>query len=273
LPLRAAFDRRPFSICQPDSNERGATPCPHGAQQKRAKRNIGVQFRPRASRQISRPDRRAAEEQRMNVYAVNDARSVVDARQSPAARAESREPSALDVNDLVTDALRLIAVDARKRNVTLRTNLHPGLPRVNASRARLQQVLLWLMANAIESMARARPLQRRLVLETRRAAGGVEVTVKDAARELVPTELSTRGGAPSTWANAGAVVGLAIARSIVEAHQGRIWREPHGGCGATFHVTLPSSAVGARVSRGCRPRIAVARWADCATRSNDTCTL
>jgi PAS domain S-box-containing protein len=149
---------------------------------------------------------------------------------------------ALDVNELVTDTLRVIAVDARRRHVMLRAELEPALPSVKADRVCIQHVLLSLALNAMDAMDHLEPAQRQVLLRTQRLGSAIELSVSDSGHGIPPQHLPRLFEAFFTTKKEGLGLGLAIAQSIVEAHQGRIWAEANGGSGATFRVRLPAQA-------------------------------
>jgi PAS domain S-box-containing protein len=145
----------------------------------------------------------------------------------------------VDVNMLAAETLRFLSGDARRRHVTLRTDLDPALPKVTADRVCLQHVLLSLALNAMEAMDELDPNDRHLVLQTRRSGADVELAVSDTGRGIAPDHLAKVFDPFFTTKNEGLGLGLAIAQSIVEAHDGRIWAEDRAGRGATFYVCLP----------------------------------
>ncbi len=147
---------------------------------------------------------------------------------------------ALDVNDLVTDTLRFVGGDARRRHVTLRAELEPALPAVHADRVCLQHVLLSLALNAMDAMEHVDAEQRQVLLRTRRVNGAVELAVTDAGHGIAAEHLPKLFEAFFTTKKEGLGLGLAIAESIVQAHSGRIWAESDGGRGATFRLSLPA---------------------------------
>jgi C4-dicarboxylate-specific signal transduction histidine kinase len=150
------------------------------------------------------------------------------------------ESRTLDLNEVTSDILRLVAGDARRRRVALRSELLSSLPRINGDRVCLQQVVLNLILNAMDAMDQVEKSERRLLVRTLRLEDAVEVTVTDSGRGI-PTERMPRlFDAFYTTKERGLGLGLAIARSLVEAHGGRIWAEDHDGRGATFHVALPT---------------------------------
>jgi PAS domain S-box-containing protein len=149
------------------------------------------------------------------------------------------ELAPLDINEIARDILRLVESDSHRRGVTLSAELAPRLPAVDADRVCLQQVLLNLVVNAMDAMDHVEARERRLVVRTRRLDDSVEVSVSDTGAGIPADRLPKIFDAFFTTKREGIGLGLAIARSIIEAHQGRIWAEDHAGRGATFHVALP----------------------------------
>ena len=151
-----------------------------------------------------------------------------------------RQP--LEINFLVEDVFRLVAANASLRTTSLGAELTPDLPLVSGDRIQLQQVLLNLILNALEAMAKQPPEKRRLRVRTSRASdGGVEVSVTDSGPGIEPANLPRLFEPFFTTKQSGIGMGLPIARKIVEAHQGRIWAENHPAGGAIFRFTLPAA--------------------------------
>jgi PAS domain S-box-containing protein len=146
---------------------------------------------------------------------------------------------ALDVNEVADDTVRLVGTEARRRGVTLRTELGTSLPMIDADRVSLQQVMLNLIVNAMDAVGELAMEDRRVTVRTRRLERNVEVEVSDAGHGIPPESLTKLFDPFFTTKKDGLGLGLAIVRSIVEAHQGRIWAADHSGRGVTFHVTLP----------------------------------
>jgi signal transduction histidine kinase len=146
------------------------------------------------------------------------------------------------VNEVASETLRLVGGDARRRGVTLTAELAPSLPVVDADRVCLQQVVLNLIMNAMDAMDLVEAGERQLSVRTRRLDGAVEVAVSDTGGGIPADRLPKLFDAFFTTKKEGLGLGLAIARSIVEAHRGRIWAEDHRGRGATFRLTLPVHA-------------------------------
>ena len=109
-------------------------------------------------------------------------------------------------------------------------------------RIQLQQVILNLIVNAIEAMSGAGIGPRELVVSTRKeAANGVLVAVRDSGPGLDPESVDHLFDAFYTTKSAGIGMGLAICRSIIEAHEGRLWALPNVPGGAIFQFSLPGN--------------------------------
>src|SRR5690606_22279640 len=85
----------------------------------------------------------------------------------------------LDVNEVVQDVLRLVAVEARRCGVKLRVDLSPHLPLIEADRVALQQVMVNLIVNAMDAMDQIDPHDREVILRTCETEGGVQIAVSD----------------------------------------------------------------------------------------------
>jgi PAS domain S-box-containing protein len=153
-----------------------------------------------------------------------------------------REPSreAVNLNTLVENAARLAEGEAQARHVLLRRALAPTLPPVQADPVQLEQVVLNLVYNGIEAMAEHRINGDQLVISTAQGATGVvEVTIRDGGKGLSPALAQEMFDPFVTTKAHGLGMGLAISRSIIEAHGGRIWATSHAEGGTTVGFTLP----------------------------------
>jgi len=145
----------------------------------------------------------------------------------------------LDVNQVVRDIAGLVHTDAILRNLAIDLDLAPALPPVRGDRVQLQQVLLNLVLNGMEAVG-PHGEGRRLVVQTLQAEGTVRVAVRDQGPGIPAAELARIFDTFYTTKPNGMGMGLAISRSIVEAHGGRIWAENNPDRGATFSFTLPA---------------------------------
>ena len=156
------------------------------------------------------------------------------------AKNREMEIQALDVNELIGAVLRLIAPSAQRRKISLKTALS-DLPLVHGDPIHLQQVLLNLILNAMDAMVGAPEGQRALAVSTSTdGAGGVIVAVRDSGHGVPPALLLRIFDSFVTTKKDGMGLGLSIARSLVEAHGGRIAAENNPEGGATFRFTLPA---------------------------------
>jgi PAS domain S-box-containing protein len=155
-----------------------------------------------------------------------------------------REPGreSVNLNALVEDAARLAHGEAREHRVVLRLELAPALSPVRADPVQLEQVILNLVHNGIEAMSDQRMNGDELVISTaQRADGAVEVRVRDGGKGLSPALAREMFDPFVTTKAHGLGMGLAISRTIVEAHGGKIWATPHTGGGTTVGFTLPAT--------------------------------
>jgi two-component system sensor kinase FixL len=151
------------------------------------------------------------------------------------------ELSALDIGELVSEVAPLVSSDAIIRNVVIRLELAPGLPPVCGDRVQLQQVVLNLLMNGLDAMRESGAGERTLVLRTFSAGpASVVVAVEDSGVGVPEADLDHVFHAFYTTKPDGLGMGLAIVRSIVEAHGGqpKARNKPEGG--ATFSFTLPA---------------------------------
>jgi two-component system sensor kinase FixL len=154
-------------------------------------------------------------------------------------RKRQMEVQPVDLNGLTSDVLSLVRAESRRRHVTVETELAGGLPPVRGDKVHLQQVLLNLFLNGMEAMA-DRPGEKRLAVRTALGqCGCVEVAVSDAGTGIPQDRLPHLFDPFFSTKKEGMGVGLSIARSLVEAHGGRIWAENNPRAGATFRFALP----------------------------------
>jgi signal transduction histidine kinase/ABC-type uncharacterized transport system substrate-binding protein len=150
------------------------------------------------------------------------------------------ERSSLDMSELVGQVARLVAGDAVLRGVVIRLELAPDLPPVAADRVQLQQVVMNLILNGLDAMRDSAIGSRILLLRTARTGeGSVAVTVQDSGAGIESTELGQVFDAFYTTKANGLGMGLAIVKSIVEAHGGRVEARNSPEGGATFSFALP----------------------------------
>jgi PAS domain S-box-containing protein len=154
--------------------------------------------------------------------------------------------SSLNVNDVVREVLALIDGELRKRSVEVSAELDLDLPLVIADFVQLQQVILNLVMNAVESMTTITGRPRILQIRSRRhdlsGQSAVFVAVCDSGIGLSADAMTRVFEAFYTTKPQGMGMGLWICRSIIEAHDGQLTAQPNDDFGATFQFVLPASA-------------------------------
>jgi PAS domain S-box-containing protein len=156
------------------------------------------------------------------------------------------QPELVDVNEVAHEMMMLLRNEANRYSIAMRTELAPKLPRVMADHVQLQQVFMNLMINGIEAMKEA---TGELTVKSERTADGqVLISVSDTGVGLPADKADQIFNAFFTTKPHGTGMGLAITRSIIEAHGGRLWASANGARGATFHFTLPNEAAASSTS-------------------------
>jgi C4-dicarboxylate-specific signal transduction histidine kinase len=147
----------------------------------------------------------------------------------------------VNINEVIEETLGLIQSEVLGNNVSLQTELGPQLPPVLGDRVQLQQVVLNLVKNGIEAMSgvQDRALQLR-IRSAKHDPNQVLVAVADSGVGIAPQVLGRIFEPFYTTKPEGTGMGLAISRSIIEAHGGRLWAEPSTPRGTTFQYTLPA---------------------------------
>ena len=162
-------------------------------------------------------------------------------------RRGATERNALDMNDVIQEALGFTRTELDRQRVAIRIDLDANLPAVLGDRVQLQQVLVNLILNARDAMAEVGAGSAELTVGSRREpSGGVLVEVKDRGRGIERSQAERIFEAFFSTKPAGLGMGLSVSRSIVEMHGGKIWAAPNDGPGATMRFTLPAALAGAR---------------------------
>ncbi|UHQ20085.1 ATP-binding protein [Lysobacter sp. KIS68-7] len=153
-------------------------------------------------------------------------------------RKEHVEHVPLAVNDIVLDTLHLVRSDLLHRGIDVQLELAGDLPRVAGDRIQLQQVLLNLVLNSCDAMDTV-PLPRVLRVSTSETGGGARVDVVDRGAGIASTILATMFNPFESTKSSGLGMGLAVCRTIVDSHGGRIWADNLPGGGARVSFELP----------------------------------
>jgi len=158
-------------------------------------------------------------------------------------RKERARHEALDINEVISEMVLLVREEAMHRLISLRTQLGTNLPKVSADRVQLQQVLMNLMLNGIEAM---KDTTGELTVQSQQDEDGrVLISVSDTGVGLPAKNADKIFDAFFTTKPQGTGMGLAITRSIIESHGGRLWASPNAGRGTTFYFTLPNEMAAA----------------------------
>jgi PAS domain S-box-containing protein len=156
-------------------------------------------------------------------------------------RKETSVHTLLDLNSVITETVRLVSTDVLSRESVVTTELDPQLPQVKATLVQIQQVLLNLIINALDAMEGLPPAERRIIISTRSDNGDVvEVSVRDFGTGLPKDQPDKVFDHFFSTKQKGMGMGLAIVRSIIEAHGGTIVGENASDRGASMIVRLPA---------------------------------
>lgn len=167
--------------------------------------------------------------------------SAVIARVREFVRAREPRRDAQDLPLIVDTVLELLRLEAERLQLRVELALAPQLPQVYADRVMVEQVLLNLVKNAIEAMREVPAAQRGLRIEARVSLDSdVEVRVCDRGPGLSQAESEQLFSPFYTTKSDGLGIGLAICRSIIEYHEGRLFFEARDGGGSVFGFTLPT---------------------------------
>ncbi len=146
----------------------------------------------------------------------------------------------VDVNGLIQEMLTLLKGEADRYSIAMRTDLAAELPKIMADRVQVQQVLMNLMLNGIEAM---KEMGGVLTVKSELDQDGrVRISVSDAGVGLPAEKADEIFNAFFTTKPQGSGMGLAISRTIIDSHGGRLWATANDGRGATFLFTLPTAA-------------------------------
>ena len=155
----------------------------------------------------------------------------------------SPEMRMLDMNGIIREVLVLSGTELLRSGVIVHCELAADVPAVRGDHVQLQQVLLNLIMNAIEAMSPVVDRPRTLSIRSAKEGGGVGIQVQDSGTGLEPEEMDLIFEPFFTTKPQGIGMGLSIARSIVQAHGGRLWVTPGPAHGSVFQFTLPAQEV------------------------------
>jgi signal transduction histidine kinase len=167
---------------------------------------------------------------------------------------DTRNRTSLHINELIEEALALTQGELQRHRIAVQTEPNAELPRVRADRIQLQQVLLNLITNAIDSMATKDGARILRVKSEAHDGGGVMVSVADTGTGIGSQDLERLFIPLFTTKSGGMGMGLSICRSIIEAHEGKLWVVPNKPEGTVFRfMLLAEGAASAGASRQEQP--------------------
>jgi signal transduction histidine kinase len=159
----------------------------------------------------------------------------------------------VEVNESIGDVVALLRGEANRYGVSIRMDVTADVPKILADRVQLQQVLMNIMLNGIESMNETGGV---LTVKSRVEYGNVTISISDTGVGLPRENADRIFDAFFTTKSQGSGMGLAISRNIIESHGGRLWATPNDGLGASFHLSLPTETKTAE-----RPGVGASRLA------------
>jgi PAS domain S-box-containing protein len=161
-------------------------------------------------------------------------------------RRDTSERELLDLNEIIREIIVLLREKADLNSISIRTEIDSELPLIKADRVQLQQVLMNLLLNGIESIKDAKG--DLTVTSKRTEDGQVLISVRDSGIGLPGEDVDRIFEAFFTTKEQGTGMGLSISRRIIESHGGFLWASANPGRGATFQFTLPTDAAASSTS-------------------------
>ena len=154
---------------------------------------------------------------------------------------DSQEKTTLDLNNVIQDVLGLVQGELQMQGILVQSGLTRPLPLVLGHKGQLQQVILNLVRNAADAMdtvsGRARVLRIKTAIHD---PDGVLLSVEDSGTGIAPKDIDRIFESFFTTKSQGMGMGLSICRSIIEAHNGRLWASSGVDHGSVFNITLPA---------------------------------
>lgn len=164
--------------------------------------------------------------------------AIIQGMRQLASRQTSRQ-SEVEMNALLEETVNLLRFEFRQQEARLQWELAASLPRLVVDRIQIQQVIVNLLQNALESMEGKPPAERVVTIRTRQTDQHVEVAVVDCGAGLGDSRSDQLCQPFVTSKTQGLGMGLPVSMTIIRAHGGNLWGENHDGGGAIFRFTLP----------------------------------
>ena len=148
----------------------------------------------------------------------------------------------VDLRQILYDVERILRADAASKGVTLQLDVPTALPPVMGNKTQLIEAVINLVSNGVDSVCESGEAGSVEICASQPEAGRVRVLVRDSGRGIEPEVIPRLFDAFFTTKPKGMGMGLAIVRSIIENHGGRLWATPNPDRGATFEFELPVKA-------------------------------
>jgi C4-dicarboxylate-specific signal transduction histidine kinase len=152
---------------------------------------------------------------------------------------DTSQRESVDLNEVIREMIVLLRGEVTRYAISVRTDLAADLPNVVGDRMQLQQVTMNLMINSIDAMKEVDGTRELNISSQRAENEQVMISVSDTGVGLPPQQADQIFNAFFTTKLHGIGMGLSISRSIVEAHDGRLWAADASPCGASFCLLLP----------------------------------
>ena len=184
----------------------------------------------------------AAETVRRTIRDANRATEVIKRLRAMFAK-KAPTMEMVDINDAAREVIAMSSVELRRSRSIVQTDFAELLPAVSGDRVQLQQVILNLLLNAADAMADIEDRPRTLRVRTEiHESDSVKLLVQDSGVGLDPRGVEKLFEPFHTTKAHGLGIGLAISRSIIESHQGKLWGKANDGPGATFGFCIPATS-------------------------------
>lgn len=161
---------------------------------------------------------------------------------------DSLQHEEVDINELIQEMIALLRGEASRHSIVIHSDLSRNLPPIMADRVQLQQVFMNLMLNGIEAMKNMNAQGKLTIKSQQDDSGQLLISVMDTGVGVPPEKIEQIFNPFFTSKPEGTGMGLAISRSIIVSHGGRLWAVPNPESGATFHFTLPARRNGHQVA-------------------------
>jgi signal transduction histidine kinase len=145
----------------------------------------------------------------------------------------------VDLNEATREVIALFQSELQRDGAIVQYEFTDSLPRVDCDRVQIQQVILNLVRNGSDAMRAVEDRPRRLLIRTQQLDDNVCVAVQDSGMGFDPAMSNRLFESFYTTKSEGMGIGLSVSRSIIEAHQGRLWATTNDGPGATFAFAIP----------------------------------